>query len=350
MNRVAGMPDKRIAWLDLFRGMAAITVVLFHLRDYLGIPWMSFGFLAVDLFFVLSGIVLSLRYSDAIARGMSFPKFAQIRLDRLYPMAFIAGMFVLLLNVIHVPPGVCMIAVDRFVWTIFLITPLPWSQGRMLAFPANLPMWSLWAELVANVIWFAVMRIGRRLMPVVAGMSIAGTLALTWHLGTINYGWRSYAVDELGAVLRAFACFGAGYAIACGRMTMFGSVWHWALALAAAIGLYDLFPTSLVAYSVIAIGTLLLAALYRASPPPALIARVSSYLGSISYPLYLIHVPSGRLLPYLDTAMPRWVAALLVIGTAAVLATLLNEVAVITLQRWRKRRASRRMATLTGTG
>ena len=78
----------RIAWLDLFRGFAAITIVVYHYRYYLGLRTFEFGLLAVDGFFVLSGIVLAMKYTDAIAEGMSFQAFSAARVKRLYPMMF----------------------------------------------------------------------------------------------------------------------------------------------------------------------------------------------------------------------------------------------------------------------
>ncbi len=334
------MSDNRIQWLDMFRGVAAIVVVLFHLKEYLGVPWMNFGFIAVDLFFILSGIVLSLRYAKAIEAGMGFPAFARVRLERLYPMAFIAGIFVVVMNVVHVPAGVYMTAISSFAWTLFLVAPLPARFGAGLAFPADLPMWSLWAELVANIAWFLVIRRGRRWMPLAGGVAIVGMLLLAWHFGTINYGWKAGVLEQFGAVVRAFAWFSIGVAIAAGRIRPRGAAWHWLALFAGVLVLYGFYRIWFVGYLLITIGALLLAALYHAPAPGPLLGRASHWLGLISYPIYVIHAPSSRLLPYVDGVMPRWLAVVVVIGTATVVATFVNEAAVRALQRWRRRRAA----------
>ena|ERR1700730_5639017 len=78
--------------LDGVRGVAAILVALFHLRNrFLGFN--NFpggdGYLAVDLFFVLSGFVLSHAYLPRFQNGMSPSQFMKARLIRLYPLYII---------------------------------------------------------------------------------------------------------------------------------------------------------------------------------------------------------------------------------------------------------------------
>src|SRR5258708_7908558 len=81
--------------LDALRGIAALLVVLFHFRgNFLGFNNYPSGdgYLAVDVFFVLSGFVLSHAYLSRFARGMTVWQFVKIRLIRLYPLYFIGLM------------------------------------------------------------------------------------------------------------------------------------------------------------------------------------------------------------------------------------------------------------------
>ena len=55
-------PRSRYVTLDAMRGLAALVVVLFHTSVFLGPYRPKFGYLAVDLFFVISGFVLAKRY------------------------------------------------------------------------------------------------------------------------------------------------------------------------------------------------------------------------------------------------------------------------------------------------
>ena len=53
--------------LDAMRGVAAITVVLFHGARLAGVQTMPHGYLAVDMFFALSGFVISRAYDRRLA-------------------------------------------------------------------------------------------------------------------------------------------------------------------------------------------------------------------------------------------------------------------------------------------
>ncbi len=85
--------------LTPLRGMAALMVVLFHARLLLFPQWMESiaghtqlienGYLWVDLFFILSGLVLAHVYGEAFARTprtISYGRFLWLRLTRVYPL------------------------------------------------------------------------------------------------------------------------------------------------------------------------------------------------------------------------------------------------------------------------
>jgi peptidoglycan/LPS O-acetylase OafA/YrhL len=84
------------------RGVAAAVIVVYHFGDvqlatggtalYFRIP---FGYLLVDLFFMLSGYVMALTYKDAFAHLTSskFAAFMVKRVARLYPAYFVIGLF-----------------------------------------------------------------------------------------------------------------------------------------------------------------------------------------------------------------------------------------------------------------
>ena len=84
------------------RGVAAAVIVLYHFGDvqlstggtasYFRIP---FGYLPVDLFFMLSGFVMALTYRDAFDSGgmKTFATFMLKRVARLYPAYLVIGLF-----------------------------------------------------------------------------------------------------------------------------------------------------------------------------------------------------------------------------------------------------------------
>ncbi|MGH1587845.1 acyltransferase family protein [Methylobacterium phyllosphaerae] len=93
------VPAGRWIALDAMRGLAALLVVLYHLRwnwhGYDLLP-VRHGFYAVDFFFVLSGFVMAATYGGMRTSG-DFIRFAVKRAGRLLPLHFAAlAAFVLL--------------------------------------------------------------------------------------------------------------------------------------------------------------------------------------------------------------------------------------------------------------
>ena len=328
--------NKRIEWLDAFRGLAAAVVVLYHYHGYIAARHTGYGFVAVDVFFALSGIVLALRYAAAIEGDMTFRAFAGARLRRLYPMVLIAGLLVALMNSFEVPPGVYTLATSDSAWAVFAIWPASADGGS--AFAQDSPMWSLWAELVANLIWFfAIKWFGRRSMAWMGVVMMGVLVVAAWQRQTLNVGWESGLVDRVLSLVRALAWFSVGYGIAMGR---FRSV-RWACAVFAvlvltAVAVVHGAPTQawLHQFVVAAAGVSLLQVLYLIDGPPRSIGALARWIGMASFPLYMIHAPIGRLLPAVGGHLsPGW-TLLILMGGATVVATLLNEALVAYVQQW----------------
>ncbi len=302
-------------------------VVLFHYRNYLGLRTFGIGFVAVDGFFILSGIVLAMKYTDAIATGMSFEAFAQARLKRLYPMTFIAGVFILLLNLLDVPGNPFMGANPTGLWTVFLLLVPKIGTGAGAAYPADVPLWSLWAELFANAIWFAAIRGGRRWMPWVGAIAMLAVVAFGWQYQSLDIGWQNSLSMRAFTLARALAWFSVGFWIARTNMKPIGSPFVLTFGLAAVFAAFvsGVPVTWYGSLATVALAAALLHALYKAPAPPLLVGKVARWLGLLSFPLYLVHGPAGRLLPYVADAAPHWVVLLLLILPAAVVATMLNE-------------------------
>lgn len=74
--------------LESLRGIAALLVALFHSNFVVERPssLIAQSSIFVDFFFILSGFVLYLAYSDKILKGLSFKKFIILRFGRVYPL------------------------------------------------------------------------------------------------------------------------------------------------------------------------------------------------------------------------------------------------------------------------
>ena len=79
--------------LDALRGIAAIGVVVFHMSKLFTPIATPGGYLAVDLFFMMSGVVLSHAYEPRFRAGMGTLDFMRARLIRLYPLYLAGALF-----------------------------------------------------------------------------------------------------------------------------------------------------------------------------------------------------------------------------------------------------------------
>ena len=89
--------QRRYVTLDLLRGIAAIGVMLYHNC----IDVVQSGYLAVDLFFILSGFVIALSYEDKLRNGLTLSSFLSTRFIRLWPMIAVGSVLGLLAGLAH---------------------------------------------------------------------------------------------------------------------------------------------------------------------------------------------------------------------------------------------------------
>lgn len=145
----------RFEALDGLRGIAAIAVVMFHRRDWFGgDAFFGHAYLAVDFFFMLSGFVIALAYEKRLSEPGFFWPYLRERMIRLQPLLLLGaalGSVVLMLAVTTGKQPVPELAPLVF---LFGFVPLPvfWTT-EVFAFPVNPPTWSLFWEIVANLIF-----------------------------------------------------------------------------------------------------------------------------------------------------------------------------------------------------
>jgi peptidoglycan/LPS O-acetylase OafA/YrhL len=286
--------------LDALRGVAAIGVVVFHMRRVFEPLAAPGGYLAVDLFFMMSGVVLSHAYESRFATGMGALEFMRIRLVRLYPLyilGLLAGIAVTLAS---------MFAGNSMQWdasgvavaVVLALLFLPNLTGHPVdtLFPLNVPSWSLFLELVLNLLFVALWPLltGRRLVVATVLAGLAAGVA-TLHAGTADLGATSATLPA--GLARTVFGFGVGVLIA---RRVRGSVRTESNAAALVIlGIvvvaiaarpegnlrtcWDLACMLLVFPPLVYWGTRI--------DPGARLRRVATFLGLTSYGIYVLHSP-----------------------------------------------------------
>jgi peptidoglycan/LPS O-acetylase OafA/YrhL len=197
--------------LDGFRGIAAFAVALRHAPfawpggSPSGVLFESY--LAVDFFFVLSGFVLAHAYEDRIRAGMSARQFLVARLRRLYPLYLFSLFFSAssaFYDLTHAKIAVATLLSN----TAFALAFLPTPFSAHALFPMNLLAWSLFSELLANLLFGL---IGKRLSAAILA-AIVSMAALTLLLA-VPFGWFGFGLEK-GAMDGGWQwpSFGAGLA------------------------------------------------------------------------------------------------------------------------------------------
>ena len=85
------MQKNKIFYLESLRGLAAISVAIFHFDNgsFLNNSFTKNGWLMVDFFFILSGTVISLNYQEKIQTFSDILKFQFKRFLRLVLLLFL---------------------------------------------------------------------------------------------------------------------------------------------------------------------------------------------------------------------------------------------------------------------
>ncbi|MGY8667489.1 acyltransferase [Bradyrhizobium sp. UFLA05-109] len=156
---------RRYVALDGLRGIAAVLVVFYHLQvsnHFTHNLFFRNGYLAVDLFFVLSGFVISSSYSHRIKSMPDAMRFIGLRFFRVYPM-HLATLLVLLglefLKFYSQSSGM-ITASDRAAFTgpnswgsFFANLGLVQGLGNFNYLTWNVPSWSISCEFAAYLVF-----------------------------------------------------------------------------------------------------------------------------------------------------------------------------------------------------
>ncbi len=323
--------DDRFPALDAMRGVAALMVVVLHASRMLAGQWVPGGYLAVDLFFALSGFVIAHAYDRRLADGLPGGRFLLMRALRFWPL-YALGVALglvhqLMLVATHNPHAMPLASLSIAATLQLAFLPGALAGGAGNLFPLNAPSWSLFLELMVNAAFglcFAYLTRARLIA--VAAAAVPFLILAAFHAGTLDLGATTATLS--GGMARMLYAFAMGILIHRGG-------WHLpalplpillalvVAALAAPVpgGWRPVYDTAFAL-----IGSPLLVAFGATSRPVAGETRAAEWLGLISYPVYAIHRPLIDLATPIAEGLhlPVILRALALLGGLAVAAVLLD--------------------------
>ena len=274
----------RLAGLDGLRGLAACVVAFGYHAQYLfaqgvipaGTGWFvgdwlrGSGWLAVDLFFVLSGFVFAHVY---LTNAGDWRDFGVARFARLYPLHLVTLLFCLV-TLGHLPGN----TLPAFIAHLAMAQALVQPAGHTF----NGPSWSLTVEIICYALFLLGLRAGGRWLRIITMVAIcAGLIGVRLQL-------PGGEVSTMAALFRALLGFFIGQAIWRGRGWLGRIPLPMLIVAVLAALLVDparfgsVLPVTLLGWP-----ALLLMALRL----KGFSARPLAWLGARSYAIYLIHMP-----------------------------------------------------------
>ncbi len=313
---IAALPIRhRIDAVDGLRGLAILAVLLFHIKTFMipaggELAIFDFGWAGVDLFFVLSGFLITGILWDSRERGDYFRVFYARRTLRIFPLYFLVLFAIYVvgpaaLRALHRPDvihGLIYPKTQAYAWFYLL------NIAQAFSVPVTVLLvhfWSLSIEEQFYLVWPLIVRkfTRRRLMLVCAAMIV---VSLPLRIGFYAHGmeWAAYVLTicrmdslAIGAVIALalrsreewlFLAKSAPAVIAVAAFTVALLVWR-------APGFDGVWmrTVGISAFGLLFGGSLTLAIHFA---PGALEWRVLRFFGKYSYSLYAVHQPMIYLL------------------------------------------------------
>lgn len=303
----------RLAPLDALRGFAAIFVAVFShyqhfggdkktypFMEYTATAWLyEYSWLFVDLFFLLSGFVFTYRYLESVSsQRLNGREFFLLRFSRLYPLHFftlLACAAVQWSLLARHKPLVIYETADLYHFFLQLFYLHTWFE---FGWSYNEPSWSVCSEVFVYALffYFASRYAKTYTVACVIAAFIGIAVQKSWSLPLPPSNIARAMVGFFGGSLlfqAVRACDRAGY----GRVLGFASlaVFVTVAVLAWFIGYKAWIGGSPLPHCFVVFPLVILMALRVPFLSKVLSARPFTFLGDISYAVYLVHVPSQML-------------------------------------------------------
>lgn len=314
--------------LDGLRGVAALMVVIYHIFEGFSfaqvtngagdglIRVLNHGYLAVDFFFILSGFVISYAYDKRWSEGkFTLQKFFKRRLIRLHPMVIFGAVVGVVTFFISGREqwggeqssfGAVILA---FIFASVMIPAYPGARydvrGNGEMFSLNGPTWSLFFEYIGNILYALFIRkFSDRLLK-----RFTIVLALCWIVyavgnfsgyGSMGVGWTLDWTNFTGGMIRMLFPFSLGMFLSrtFKPLKVTSPFWWCSLILLSVFAVPYIPGGDLIIYNgiyealcVIVIFPTIVLIAASGDTKNHFTAKFNSFLGDLSYPLYVVHYP-----------------------------------------------------------
>jgi peptidoglycan/LPS O-acetylase OafA/YrhL len=343
----SAMQKDRLYTLDAMRGIAALAVLGLHIGEVMQIHTFHYAYLAVDLFFMLSGFVLARSYEHKLAKSLSARRFMEMRLIRLFPMFFLGVCFGVFRVVGQIATHDANALSPATAVISFGLNALMLPSYTLQAdlFPFDPPAWSLFFELIINAVFCMALYRFRTLFLLFLSFVLGVLFIVTiYYVGNGHFGpqWNTAALG----VLRVSFCFPAGMLIARFYKAKHKrpSVWSIVLLVVLTLILVADMPTDFDwIYDSAAIFIAMPALLWLGAKNelPKWLEPVGDVLGEVSYPLYAVHYPLLQVVAYLLVRRLHFSTEFTAIGFAGavvIFSFLLAKFADLPIRKWISRK------------
>jgi peptidoglycan/LPS O-acetylase OafA/YrhL len=304
---------RRFLALDGIRGIAALLIVFMHItwtNHFNHIQLVRHGYIAVDIFFILSGFVIYSSYSQKIAKSNDVAHFICLRFFRVYPLHFTILSAFLALELAKLSltwsgafhpdrtPFSDPNSIGSLIGNILLLQGLGIGTDGVWSRPGwNMPSWSISCEFVAYLLFgiAALSGLLQRRSSFAIGAVLAtagyGALFVNGNLGVTN-DWglvRCVSGFFFGMLIFELAVNGAGAKLFTQLSTsLIGAL---EVGLLIAIILIMTFSSDLEIFWTIPALIVAVGVLQLDCGPVAKILMSSpvQFLGRISYSIYMVH-------------------------------------------------------------
>ncbi|MDU0307238.1 acyltransferase family protein [Rhizobium sp. 10PS4] len=287
--------------LEALRGIAAIMVMFLHTGGTLGPIPANISYLAVDLFFLLSGVVLANSYEKRLTREQISPTGLLLqRIIRLYPLYLLSlpiGLFSYALK-----NGLDYSTLADLLLRAILFIPSASQEG---IFPFNGPSWSLFFELWVGVLFSVLLiRLSFRSLLAIAlgaagitifGASVAGNFDIGPEAGDFRFGFSRVLFSfSLGICL--YRLYDVQKPNTANNGNVIGLLLCGCLIVIANIPARIFFGFPYFDFLICLVVFPAIVWLAMRTRQTGLVELVFRWLGRLSYPIYILHGPIFSLL------------------------------------------------------